>query len=73
MNSIGQKLKDFSHKFGVPEHMNFYGAQYQVGRNKNFMKKINRLGIQHHISAPRRTNDITQRDLYNKQKFGGIK
>ena len=43
--SIRQTLEEFSHDFVVPQHLNFGGVQYQVGRNTNFVKTIKRLEI----------------------------
>ena len=56
-NTIGQSLMDFSHDFGVPEHLTFDGALAQTGKYTDFMKNIRRLNIDHHISGPRRPNE----------------
>ena len=37
-DTIGQSLIDFSHDFGVPEHLTFDGAMAQVGKGTLFMK-----------------------------------
>jgi hypothetical protein len=54
---IGQSLKDFSHDFGVPEHLTFDGAQAQVGKDTLFMKTVRQFDIKYHVSAPRRPNE----------------
>ena len=47
---------DFSHDFGVLEHLTFDGALAQTGKRTSFMKHIRKLDIQHHVSGPRRPN-----------------
>ena len=56
-DSIGQSYKDFSHDFGIPDHLTFDGYSSQVGRNTLFMKTIRKYGSQYHISSPRRPNE----------------
>ena len=38
--TAGFALQDFSHDFGVPDHLTFDGAMVQVGRKTRFMKFI---------------------------------
>lgn len=56
-DTIGDTLSDFIHDFGVPEHLTFDGAQAQVGKGTEFMKKIKKYSIKYHISSPRRPNE----------------
>ena len=56
-DSIGQALKDFSHDYGVPEHLTFDGASAQVGKDTLFMKTIRKYDIRYHVSGPRRPNE----------------
>jgi hypothetical protein len=39
-DTIGQSLVNFSHDFGIPEHLTFDGAKAQVGKNTLFMKTM---------------------------------
>ena len=54
---IGQSLKDFTHDFGIPNHLTFDGAQAQVGKGTLFMKTVKQYDIKYHVSAPRRPNE----------------
>ena len=69
-DTIGQSLIDFSHDFGVTEHLTFDGAMAQVGKGTLFMKSIKRFDIAHHVSSPRRPNEnpaeSTIRDIKKK-------
>ena len=38
--TAGFALQDFSHDFGIPDHLTFDGAMVQVGRKTRFMKFI---------------------------------
>ena len=52
-----KKLDDFVHDFGVPENLTFSGFQSQVGQNTKFNKNLHKYRIDHHISAPRQSNE----------------
>ena len=54
---IGQSLHDFSHDFGVPEHLTFDGYSAQVGKNTEFFKAVRKYKIDYHVSSPRRPNE----------------
>ena len=56
-DTIGQTLVDFSHDFGITEHLTFDGATAQVGRNTLFMKTIRKYQCAYHVSSPRRPNE----------------
>ena len=53
---IGDTLKDFIHKWGVPEKLIFDGHRSQVGPNTPFMQTIKEYAIEHHVSEPNRPN-----------------
>ena len=55
--SLGYLYRDFSHVFGIPEHLTFDGYSAQVGRNTLFMKTVRKYDTQYHISSPRRPNE----------------
>ena len=55
--SIGETLDEFVREFGVPEHLTFDVFQSQVVQNTKFKKNLRRYRIDHHISAPLRTNE----------------
>ena len=48
-DSLGYSYRDFSHDFGIPEHLNFDGYSAQVGRNTLFMKTVRNYYTQYHI------------------------
>ena len=49
--------RDFSHDFGIPEHLAFYGFSAQVCRNTLFMETVRKYDTQYHISNPLRPNE----------------
>ena len=55
--SLGYSYRDFSHDFGIPEHLKFDGYSAEVGRNVLFMKTDKKYDQQYHISIPRRLNE----------------
>ena len=55
--TIGQSIRDFSHDFGIPEHLTFDGAMAQTGRQSDFMRTIRKYDIKYHVSGPRRPNE----------------
>ena len=55
--SIDQALRNFSHDFGIPQHLTFDGATTQTGKHTEFMKTIRKYDIKHHVSSPRRPNE----------------
>ena len=56
-DSLGYLYRDFSHDFGVPEHLTFGGYSAQVGRNTLFMKTVRKYDTLYHISSPCRPNE----------------
>ena len=56
-DTIGQSYVDFSHDFGIPEHLTFDGAVAQTGKGTLFMKSIKKFDTQYHVSSPRRPNE----------------
>ena len=56
-DSLGYLYRDFSHDFGIPEHLMFDGYSVQVGRNTLFMKTVRKYDTQYHISYSRRPNE----------------
>ena len=54
---MGYSYIDFSHDFGLPEHLTFDGYSAQVGQNTLFMKTVRKYDTQYHILSPRRTNE----------------
>ena len=54
---LGQTLRDFSHDFGVPEHLTFDGAMAQVGGSTLFNRTLREYYIKYHVSSPRRPNE----------------
>ena len=56
-DSLGYSCRDFSHDFGIPEHLTFDVYSAQVGRNTLFMKTVRKYDTQYHISSPRRPNE----------------
>lgn len=56
-DKLGRSLRDFSHDFGVPEHLTMDGAMAQVGEHTLFSKTIREYEIKYHVSQPRRPNE----------------
>ena len=48
-DSLGYSYRDFSHDFGIPEHLTFDSYSAQVGRNTLFMKTVRKYDTQYHI------------------------
>ena len=69
-DTIGQSYVDFSHDFGIPEHLTFDGAMAQTGKGTLFMKSIKKFDTDYHVSAPRRPNqnpaELSIRELKKK-------
>ena len=56
-DSLRYSYRDFSHDFGIPEHLTFDGYSAQVGRNTLFMTNVRNYDIQYYISSPLRPNE----------------
>ena len=56
-DSLGYLYRDFSHDFGIPEHLTFDGYSAQVGRNTLFIKTVRQYDTQYNISSTRRPNE----------------
>ena len=54
---MGYSYIDFSHDFGITEHLTFDGYSAQVGQNTLFMKTVIKYDTQYHISSPCRPNE----------------
>jgi hypothetical protein len=50
----GQALRQFIRDFGVPERLTSDGASEQTGPNSEFMQKVRKHEIDHHVSEPHR-------------------
>ena len=51
-DSLGYLYRDFSHDFGIPEHLTFDGYSAQVSWNTLFMKTVRKYDTQYHILSP---------------------
>ena len=49
--SLGYSYRDFSHDFGIIEHLTFDGYSAQVSPNTLFMKTVRKYDTQYHISS----------------------
>ena len=54
---MGYSYREFSHDFGITEHLTFDGYSAQVGRNTLFMKTVIKYDTQYHILSARRLNE----------------
>ena len=45
-DSLRYSYRNFSHDFGIPEHLTFDGYSAQVGRNTLFMKTVRKYDTQ---------------------------
>ena len=55
-DTVEQSFIDFSHDFGIPEHLTFDGAAAQRGKVILFMKTIKKFDTLYNVSSPRRPN-----------------
>ena len=55
--SLGESYRDFSHDFGIPEHLKFDGYSAQVGRNTLFVKRVRKYDTHYHIFSPCKLNE----------------
>ena len=56
-DSLGYLYRDFSHDFGIPEHLLFDGYSAQVRRNTLFIKTVKKYYSQYHTSIPSRPSE----------------
>jgi hypothetical protein len=56
-SGAGLALRQFIRDYGVPEQLTSDGASEQTGPKTEFMKRVRKHGIEHHVSEPHRPQE----------------